>query len=45
MYNEIKEILSTSLIWNDLTKLEQERIVMKLIDIIKEEKSKVSSKS
>tara|TARA_R100000995_G_scaffold84556_1_gene63611 strand:- start:568 stop:705 length:138 start_codon:yes stop_codon:yes gene_type:complete len=45
MYKEIKEILSTSLIWNDLSTLEQERIVMKLIEIIKEEQSKVSSKS
>ncbi len=45
MYKEIKEILSTSLIWNDLSNLEQERIVMKLIEIIKEEQSKVSNKS
>ncbi len=45
MYKEIKEILSTSLIWNDLSTLEQERIVMKLIEIIKEEQSKVSNKS
>ena len=45
MYNEIKEILSTSSIWNDISVSEQERIVLKLIDIIKEEQSKVDSKS
>ena len=41
MYKEIKEelreILSTSIMWKDLDKFEQDRIINKLFDIIEKE--------
>tara|TARA_R110001606_G_scaffold341498_1_gene489831 strand:- start:36 stop:182 length:147 start_codon:yes stop_codon:yes gene_type:complete len=34
---ELREILSTSIMWKDLDKFEQDRIINKLFDIIEKE--------